>query len=340
MKQELKKFENFVIFQTETWKVNIEVFFKGGTLWLTQKKMSELFEVKVPAISKHLKNIFESWELKQNQVVSILETTASDWKTYETTFYNLQAILSVGYRVNSHRAIEFRKWANNILEEFIVKGYVLDDERLKQIKHFWVDYFDDLLEKIREIRVSERRLYQKITDIYALSADYDSQNEITKHFFAIVQNKLHWAITWKTAAEIIYSEADATKIYMWLKTWKHSPNWKILKSDVIVAKNYLNEEHIKKLNNLVSSYLDIAQSKAENRQVMNMKDWDEYLQKFLELSDKPILKDNWKISMLEAKLKAEAEFDKYRVIQDKEFKNDFDKELEKYLKKGKTTYLV
>lgn len=328
---QLQKFENFVIFQTESGKVNIEVFFKDDTLWLTQKKMAELFEIWIPAISKHLKNIFETWELSENQVISILETTASDWKIYQTTFYNLQVILSVGYRINSHRAIEFRKWANSILQDFIVKWYALDDERLKQIKHFWIDYFDDLLERIKEIRMSERRLYQKITDIYALSADYDSKDDITKHFFATVQNKLHWAITWKTAAEIIYSETDATKIYMWLTSWKHSPHWKILKSDVIIAKNYLNEEHIKKLNSLVNSYLDLAESKAESRQIMNMKDWDEYLEKFLELSDKPILKESWWITMLEAKLKAESEYNKYRVIQDKKYQNDFDKEIQKYL---------
>ncbi len=327
---DIQLFQNFVIFQTSTWKVNIEVFFFDETLWLSQKKMAELFEINTPAISKHLKNIFESWELEEKVVVSILENTtqhwAIEWKTQkkQIKFYNLQAILSVGYRVNSHRAIEFRKWANNVLQDFIIKGFVMDDERLKQIKHFWKDYFDELLERIKEIRLSERRLYQKITDIYALSADYDSQSDITKHFFATVQNKLHWAITGKTAAEIIYNEADATKLYMWLKTWKQAPKWKILKSDVIVAKNYLNEEHIKKLNSIVNSYLDLAETKAWNNEVMNMKDWDEYLQKFLELTNYPILRDTWKISMLEAKLKAETQYDKYRVIQDKEYIGDFD----------------
>ncbi len=328
---ELKLYSNYVIFKTSNWKVNIDVYFRNNTLWLTQKMMSELFEVKIPAISKHLKNIFESWELDENMVVSFLENTTKHWaikwktQTKIVKYFNLKAILSVGYRINSNRAIEFRKWANNVLEEYIVKGFTIDDERLKQIKHFWKDYFDEMLEKIHEIRLSERRFYQKITDIYTLSADYNSKSDITKHFFATVQNKLHWAITWKTAAEIIYTEADANKIYMWLKNWKNAPDWKILKSDVIVAKNYLNQEHINKLNKLVISYLDLAQNKAENNIVMNMKDWDKFLIQFLELTNKPILKNTWVISMIEAKLKAEKEYDKFRVIQDNDYISDFDK---------------
>jgi hypothetical protein len=331
MKKELQKFNNFVIFQTEKGKVNIDVLFQNETLWLTQKLMAELFEVNVPAVSKHLKNIFETKELEEKSVVSILETTAEDEKNYKIKYYNLKAITAVGYRINSHRATEFRKWATNILHEYIIKGFAMDDERLKQIKHFGKDYFDEMLERILEIRLSERRIYQKITDIYALSADYDSQSEITKHFFATVQNKLHWAITGKTAAEIIYTEADAKKIYMGLKTWKNAPKGKILKSDVVIAKNYLNKEHIDSLNRIVTSYLDIAENKARNRQVMNMKDWDTYLQQFLELSDYPILKDKGKISMLEAKLKAESEYDKYRLIQDKNYVSDFDKAVQQYL---------
>lgn len=232
---DLQIIPNFVIFQTSTGKVNIEVFFKDETLWLSQKKMAELFEVDRSVITKHLKNIFDTGELEENSVCAKIALTAEDGKNYQTKFYNLHAILSVGYRVNSQRAIEFRKWANEVLEEFIIKGFTMDDERLKQMKHFGKDYFDELLERIREIRMSERRLYQKITDIYALSADYDSQSDITKHFFATVQNKLHWAIIGKTAAEIIYSEADATKIFMGLKTWKQAPKGKILKADVVVA---------------------------------------------------------------------------------------------------------
>jgi hypothetical protein len=330
----LQLIPNFVIFKTSTGKVNIEVFFKDETLWLSQKKMAELFEIDRSAITKHLKNIFASGELEENSVCAKIALTAEDGKNYDTKFYNLNAILSIGYRVNSGRAIEFRKWANEVLEEYIIKGFAMDDERLKQMKHFGKDYFDELLERIREIRMSERRLYQKITDIYALSADYDSQSEITKHFFATVQNKLHWAITGKTAAEIIYSEADANKIFMGLRTWKQAPKGKILKSDVVVAKNYLNQEHIKKLNSLVNSYLDIAEQKATNRQVMNMKDWDQYLVQFLEISDYPILKNTGKISMLEAKLKAETEYEKFRVIQDQEYISDFDDYIQKYLKKN------
>ena len=335
----LQKFSNFVIFQTETGKVNIDVFFQDETLWLTQKMMAELFEVKIPAISKDLKNIYEIEELVEDVVVSIMENTtehgAIEGKTQTklVKYYSLKAILSVGYRVNSTRAIEFRKWANDVLHEYIIKGFAMDDERLKQVKHFGIDYFKEMLERIREIRLSERRLYQKITDIYTLSADYDSKIEITKHFFASVQNKLHWAITGKTASEIIYTEADATKIYMWLKTWKNVPDGKILKSDVTIAKNYLNEEHIKKLNSIVTSYLDIAENKAKNRQVMNMKDWNEYLQQFLALSDYPILKDIGNISALEAKLKAESEYDKFRVSQDIDYISDFDKLVENLEKK-------
>ena len=332
---EPEKFSNFVIFQTSTGKVNIDVLFQNETLWLTQKKMAELFEVNIPAVSKHLKNIFEEAELSEESVISILETTAEDGKAYKTKYYNLNAILAVGYRVSSHRAIEFRKWATKILHEYVIKGFSMDDERLKQVKHFGKDYFDELLERIREIRMSERRLYQKITDIYALSADYDSQSKITQHFFASVQNKLHFSITGKTAAEIIYSEADHKKIFMGLKTWKNAPNGKILKSDAIIAKNYLNKEHLKNLERIVSAYLDLAESRAMNREVMNMKDWDEFLQKFLELTNSPILANLGKITMLEAKIKAEAEYDKFRVIQDKNYVSDFDKVVKSLESKNK-----
>jgi hypothetical protein len=320
-----QKFSNFVVFQTETGKVNIDVFFQNETLWLTQKNMAELFEVNVPAISKHLKNIFQTDELIESAVISNLETTASDGKNYITKYYNLKAITAVGYRVNSHRATEFRKWATEILHEYIIKGFVMDDERLKQIKHFGQDYFDEMLEHVREIRFSERRFYQKITDIYALSADYDKNSPMTKDFFATVQNKLHWAIVGKTSAEIIYNEADVEKIYMGLKTWKNSPNGKILRSDVSIAKNYLEIEHLKQLERIVSAYLDLAENRASRGIVMNMKDWIGFLDKFLELSDYPILIDNGKISALEAKLKAEAEYEKYRVIQDRNFVSDFDR---------------
>ena len=331
----LQKFENFVIFQTADGKVNIDVYFQDETLWLTQKLIAELFEKGRSTITEHLKKIYSDGELDENSVCRDFRHTAEDSKTYTTKYYNLRAITAVGYRVNSHRAIEFRKWATEILHEYIIKGFAMDDERLKQIKHFGIDYFDEMLERIREIRLSERRLYQKITDIYALSADYDSKADITKQFFATVQNKLHWAITGKTAAEIIYTEADATKIYMGLKTWKHAPDGKILKSDVAIAKNYLNEEHLKMLQRIVTSYLDLAENRAINRKVMNMKDWDAFLVQFLELTDYPILIDKGKISMLEAKLKAESEYDKFRVIQDKIYISDFDKKIKKMIEDKK-----
>ncbi len=339
MKNELQKFSNFVIFQTENGKVNIDVYFQDETLWLTQKLIAELFEKGRSTITEHLKKIFAEGELDEQVVCRDFRLTTKHGaikgkeQTKTVKYYNLRAITAVGYRVNSHRATEFRKWATEILHEYIIKGFAMDDERLKQIRHFGQDYFDEMLERIREIRLSERRLYQKITDIYALSADYDSKSDITKHFFATVQNKLHWAITGKTAAEIIYTEADAKKIYMGLKTWKHAPNGKILKSDVTVAKNYLNQEHIKALERIVTAYLDMAESRAKNRRVMNMKDWDKFLTQFLELADYPILKDKGKISMLEAKLKAESEYDKYRVIQDKNYISDFDREIKKMIEK-------
>lgn len=324
MSDQLEKFNNFVIFKTSNGKVNIEVFFKDDNLWLTQKKISELFNVDRTVITKHLSNIFLSNELDENSVSANFAHTAKDGKNYKTKFYNLDAIIAVGYRVNSLQATQFRIWATKILKEYTIKGFAMDDDRLKQIKHFGKDYFDELLERIRDIRASERRIYQKITDIYALSADYDKNSDITKDFFASVQNKLHFAITGKTASEIIYNEADAKKIFMGLKSWKNSPTGKILKSDVTIAKNYLDEEHIKRLNRLVSSYIDLAENRAERQIVTNMKDWSEILNKFLEISDYPILLDKGKISNLQAKIKAEAEYEKFRVIQDKNYQSDFD----------------
>lgn len=336
-----QKFENFVIFQTSDGKVNIDVYFRDDTLWLTQKLISELFEKGRSTITEHLKRIFDDGELDESVVCRNFRHTtqhgAVEGKTQQkkVKYYNLRAIIAVGYRVNSHRAIEFRKWATEILHEYIIKGFAMDDERLKQIKHFGIDYFEEMLERIREIRLSERRLYQKITDIYALSADYDSKADITKQFFATVQNKLHWAITGKTAAEIIYNESDAKKIYMGLKTWKQAPDGKILKSDVSIAKNYLNKEHIKALEQIVTAYLDLAETRARNQVVMNMKDWDKFLTKFLDLADYPILTHKGKISMLEAKLKAESEYNRFRVIQDKNYISDFDRELHKLIKNKK-----
>ena len=329
---ELQKISNFVIFQTENGKVNIEVYFQNDTLWLTQKLISQLFNKGRSTITEHLQNIFSSGELDEKQVCRDFRHTASDMKKYNTKYYNLKAITAIGFRVNSQRAIEFRKWASEILHEYIIKGFAMDDDRLKQIKHFGKDYFDEMLERIREIRLSERRFYQKITDIYALSADYNKDSYITKDFFATTQNKMHWAVQGKTAAEIIYTEADARKVYMGLKTWKNAPDGKILKSDVSIAKNYLEKEHLKQLQKIVTAYLDLAENRAIRGIVMNMSDWIVFLDKFLELSDYPILLNKGKISALEAKIKAESEYSIYRVEQDNNYISDFDNEISKFLK--------
>lgn len=319
----------FLLYATPDGAVKVHVLFKDETAWLTQKALAELFGVKVPAIAKHLKNIFDSGELSREATVSKMEIVQPEGGrevTRGVELYNLDAIIAVGYRVNSYEATQFRIWATKTLREFIIKGFVLDDERLKQGKTlFGKDYFDELLERIREIRASERRFYQKITDLYALSVDYDANAPITREFFANVQNKLHWAITGQTAAELIYAKADATKLFMGLATWKHAPHGKILKSDVAVAKNYLSEEHVKELNRIVSAYLDLAENRAQRGIVMKMADWASFLNRFLELSDYPILADKGTVSALEAKLKAESEYEVYRKRQDAEYLSDFDR---------------
>jgi hypothetical protein len=321
---------DFILYTAPDGAVKVAVFFKDETVWLTQKALAELFGVKRPAITKHLLNIFGSGELAEDSVCSILEHTAGDGKTYSAKYYNLDAIIAVGYRVNSYQATQFRIWATKTLREFIIKGFVMDDERLKRGKQvFGKDYFDELLERIREIRASERRFYQKLTDIYALSADYSADAPVTKEFFATVQNKLHWAITGQTAAELIYASADATKIYMGLTTWKHAARGKILKSDVTVAKNYLSEAHVKELNRIVSAYLDLAENRAARGILMKMADWVKFLHSFLELSNYPILQDKGKVSALEAKLKAEGEYEVYRQRQDTEYISDFDREIKR-----------
>ena len=320
----------FLLYTAPDGAVKVDVFLKDETVWLTQKALAELFGVKRPAITKHLLNIFSTGELAEDSVCSILEHTAGDGKTYSAKYFNLDAIIAVGYRVNSYQATQFRIWATKTLREFIIKGFVLDDERLKRGKQiFGKDYFDELLERIREIRTSERRFYQKLTDIYALAVDYKADAPVTKEFFATVQNRLHWAITGQTAAELIYSAADAKKIYMGLTTWKHAPGGKILKSDVAVAKNYLSETHVKELNRIVSAYLDLAENRAERGILMKMADWIKFLHSFLELSNYPILQDKGKVSALEAKLKAEGEYEVYRQRQDAEYISDFDREIKR-----------
>ncbi len=323
----------FLLYTAPNGAVSVEVFFKDETVWLTQKVLAELFGVKVPAVNKHLKNIFDSGELTRGATVSKMEIVRNEGGrevAREVEFYNLDAIIAVGYRVNSYQATQFRIWATATLREFIIKGFVLDDERLKQgNKAFGKDYFDELLERIRAIRASERRFYQKITDIYALSSDYSPDAPLTKEFFATVQNKLHWAITGQTAAELIYASADAAKVYMGLTTWKHAPGGMILKSDVTVAKNYLNEAHVKELNRIVSAYLDLAENRAERGILMRMTDWISFLNGFLELSNYPILQDKGKVGALEAKLKAEGEYEVYRKRQDMEYISDFDREIKR-----------
>ena len=312
--------------------VKVGVLFRDETVWLTQRSLAELFGVGVPAVNKHLKHIFESGELDPIATISKMEMVRSEGRrevTREVEMYNLDAIIAVGYRVNSYQATQFRIWATSTLREFIIKGFVLDDERMKQGKTvFGKDYFDDLLERIREIRSSERRFYQKVTDIYALAADYDTHAPLTGEFFASVQNKLHWAITGQTAAELIYGSADATKLFMGLSTWKHAPGGKILKADVTIAKNYLSEAHVRELDRIVSAYLDLAENRAQRGILMRMTDWATFLVRFLELSSYPILTDKGKVSALEAKLKAEGEYEVYRQRQDAEFISDFDRVVE------------
>ena len=265
----------FLIFMLEGKEEGIQVMYKDETIWATQKAMAQLFDVGVPAISKHLKNIFESGELVENSVISKMETTAADGKRYNTKYYNLDAIIAVGYRVNSKKATMFRIWANRVLKEFIIKGYVMDDARLREPENlFGKDYFEEQLERIRDIRSSERRFYQKITDIYSqCSADYDVNSPVTKEFFATVQNKLHYAVTHHTAAEIVYGRADSTKPNMGLTTWKNAPQGRIRKSDVSIAKNYLNEEEMINLNEIVTMYLDYAERQARRGNIMYMQDW-------------------------------------------------------------------
>ena len=328
---------NILFYTTPTGSVNIEVVFNNETFWLTQKAMAELFGVKVPAISKHLTNIFETDELAENSVISILETTAADGKNYKTSFYNLDAIIAVGYRVNSINATQFRIWATKTLREFIIKGFVLDDERLKQGKRFGKDYFDELLERIREIRASERRFYLKITDIYEqCSLDYHKDAEITQQFFKTVQNKLHWAITGKTAAELIAQRADANKPNMGLSTWKNAPKGKVLKGDIGIAKNYMHEKEIKELERVVTMYLDFAELQAERQIPMKMADWVTRLDAFLQFNEYQILDDAGKVSHEVAMKLVENEYAKFRVIQDQNFVSDFEHEVKKISKSNKS----
>ena len=323
----------FLLYNMPDEEGKVQVVIKDETIWCTQKAMAQLFGVGVPAISKHLKNIFEEGELQMDSVISKMETTATDNKNYSITFYSLDAIIAVGYRVNSMKATRFRQWATKILNEYIRKGFVLDDDRLKQgTAVFGKDYFRELLERIRSIRASERRIWQQITDIYAeCSTDYDRNSPTTKEFYATMQNRFHYAITGQTAAEIIYSKADHTKEHMGLTTWKNSPNGRILKSDVSVAKNYLDEKQIRQLERTVTSYFDYIENLIERQNTFTMEQFAASVDKFLTFNDYQILPDKGRVSAAQAKEKAENEYDIFNRTQP--IDSDFDKELRELLGK-------
>ena len=322
----------FLIFTAQAGEESIEVKFEDETVWLTQKMLAKLFDVDIRTINEHLQNIFNSNELKKDSVIRKFRTTASDGKSYDIQFYNLDAIISVGYRVNSHRATQFRQWATMILKEYAIKGFVLDSKRLKNGAFLGKKYFDDLLLEIREIRASERKFYQKITDIYATAIDYNKEDKLTKDFFATVQNKMHYAIHGNTAAELIVQRANKTKENMGLTTWKNSPDGKIIKSDVSVAKNYLQKEEVQSLNLIITMYLDYAEDQAKRNIPMTMEDWSKKLNAFLKFNERQVLYDSGKITAEIAKQFAESEFEEYRIIQDRLFESDFDQMTKKLLK--------
>ncbi|HNY32548.1 MAG TPA: virulence RhuM family protein, partial [Fibrobacteria bacterium] len=295
-------------------------------VWLSQKMMAQLYDVEVPTVNYHLKKVFKDSELEEAAVIRDFRITAADGKTYDTKHYNLAAIIAVGYKVNSERAVQFRKWATQVLEEFTIKGFAMDDERLKRGGSVLSDkYFDEQLQRVREIRLSERKFYQKITDIYATSIDYDVTAQATKRFFATVQNKLHWAIHGQTAAELLVHRADATKEHMGLHSWTDAPLGKIQKFDVVVAKNYLTEAELAQLSRLVSAYLDVAEDMALRKIPMTMQDWETRLNRFLAATDREVLQDAGKVTSEIAQAHAESEFEKYRIVQDRLFQSDFDR---------------
>ncbi len=325
-----------ILYQIENTNICVNVMFENETFWMTQKAMAELFDVNVPAISKHLTNIYDEEELIKKSTVSKMEIVQKEGQRNVKRmqeFYNLDAIIAVGYRVNSKKATRFRQWATKTLKEYIIKGFVLNDDMLKNGNPFGKDYFDELLERIREIRASERRAYQKITDIFEqCSYDYDKNSEITKNFYAFVQNKLHFAVTGKTAAELIYERADSEKPAMGLTTWKDAPDGKVLKRDIGIAKNYLNEKELSRLNRLVTMFIDYAELMAEDEILMSMQDWVEQTNQFLINNRREVLDGKGKISHEAAMKKAEKEYEAFRVKQDKEYISEFDREIERYLK--------
>ncbi len=316
----------YLTFLTATGQSDVNAIYADENVWLTQKMMGILYDVKVNTINYHLQKAFKSGELDKNSVIRIFRITASDGKPYNAQHYNLKAIIAVGNRVDSPRAVQFRKWANDVIEEYTIKGFAMDDERLKNGGTVLTkDYFEEQLQRIREIRLSERRFYQKITDIYATSIDYDPKANLTKAFFAKIQNQLHWAIHGETAAEVIYHRADSEKENMGLTTWKDAPDGKIQKFDVVVAKNYLSEKELTAMSRIVNAYLDLAEMKAEEQVPMTMEDWGKQFEGMLRLSQKEILANAGTISAEIAKQHAEAEFEKYRIKQDRLFESDFDR---------------
>lgn len=325
-----------VLYQIDDTNVCVSVIYKDETFWLSQKAMAELFDCTADNISLHLKNIYKEGELEENSTAEIFSVVQKEGKREvrrNVTCYNLDSIIAVGYRVNSKKATRFRQWATKTLKEYITKGFVLNDDMLKNGKPFGKDYFDELLERIREIRASERRAYQKITDVFEqCSYDYDKNSEITRAFYAFVQNKLHFAVTGKTAAELIHERADADKTTMGLTTWKDAPDGKILKRDVVVAKNYLNEKELSKLNRLVTMFIDYAELMAEDEVLMSMQDWVDQTDQFLKNNRRKVLPDKGRISHDEAVKKATKEYESFRIRQDQEYVSEFDKQTEKYFK--------
>jgi len=315
----------------------VEAVYADENVWITQKMMGLLYDVDVRTVNYHLKKVFSDSELEEDSVIRNFRITASDGKSYNTQHYNLAAIIAVGYKVNSERAVQFRKWATTIIESFTIKGFAMDDERLKNDGSvLGKRYFEEQLQRIREIRLSERKFYQKITDIYATSIDYDVTAQATKRFFATVQNKLHWAIHGQTAAEVIYQRADASKDKMGLTSWKDAPKGKIQKFDVVVAKNYLSESEMSQLQRLVSAYLDVAEDMALRQIPMTMQDWEARLNRFIEVTDREVLQDAGKVTAEIAKAHAESEFEKYRIVQDRLFESDFDRAIKQIEAGGKT----
>ena len=323
----------FLIFQAQSQANGIEVMYANETIWCTQKALAALFDVDRTVITKHLKNIFESEELQMDSVCAKFAHTAEDGKTYSTQFYNLDAIISVGYRVNSTRSTQFRQWATAVLRQFAIRGYVLDKKRMENGAFLTEDYFEHLLAEIREIRLSERRMYQKVTDLYATAVDYNKDAPTTRRFFAKVQNKLHFAVHGHTAAELIVDRADAEKEHMGLTTWENAPDGKIVKTDVSIAKNYLKGNELESLGRIVNAFLDLAEDRAKRHIPMTMEDWAKYIDRFLTMDDRKLLQDNGRVSAEEAKEFAESEFEKYRIVQDRLFISDFDKEIEGLLGK-------